>query len=295
MKIKHTLSCGLVALAISGTVNAAITSGLVAYYDFEETGTAGLANKAPGASGYDGTWVSGTFDSGSGPGFTGDATFNPGDGISDRSTLLAGNALNIVDATNDFMAVSIGTADIGKTITISMWTYLAPGASNGSARFHAFETGDSGVFDLSIGTAGNYSTTGRDDYSIYAGDNNFIGNFSGFSEGEWDHHVLVVTQSGNDIFAEYFLNGSSQGVTLDTDAAATFDFTKLHFGDARDGAGERDWDGMIDEVAIYNRAITSDEVNELYNLGLSGQSIPEPSSAALIGLASIGFILRRKR
>ncbi|SHK12782.1 PEP-CTERM protein-sorting domain-containing protein [Rubritalea squalenifaciens DSM 18772] len=295
MKQKHTWLAAILTLGIVSAADAAITSGLVAYYDFEESGTAGLANKAPSASSYNGTWVSGSFDSGSGPGFTGDSSFDPGDGVSDRSTLLAGNALNIVDATNDFMSVSLGTAQLGKTMTISMWTYLAPGASNGSARFHAFETGDSGVYDLSIGTAGNYSTTGRDDYSVYIGDNNFVGSYTGFAEGEWDHHVLVITESGDDIFGEYYLNGSSQGVTLDTGAAASFDFSTLHFGDSRSGSGERDWDGMIDEVAIYDRAITSDEVNELYNLGLTGQAIPEPSAMALLCLAGLGVMCQRRR
>ena len=51
--------------------------GLVAYYDFEQTGTAGIANKAPGFAGlHDGTYL-GTVSSiaGAGAGFSGDAAY----------------------------------------------------------------------------------------------------------------------------------------------------------------------------------------------------------------------------
>ncbi|MCU0781161.1 MAG: glycoside hydrolase family 18 protein, partial [Akkermansiaceae bacterium] len=69
--------------------------GLRVYYDFEQTGAAGLANKAPApGSLFQATRVGGgAFDNSgnpSGPGFSGKADFNPGNGASDRSALVAG-------------------------------------------------------------------------------------------------------------------------------------------------------------------------------------------------------------
>jgi len=43
------------------------------------------------------------------------------------------------------------------------------------------------------------------------------------------------------------------------------------------------WDGLIDDVAVYNRALTSTEVTELYNF----QVVPEPSTYALIGMGGL--------
>ena len=300
--MKKTQYASIIALALgcAATSQAALVTGLVAYYDFEETGTAGLANKAPGATDYNGSW-SGSFDAPDldGPGFTGDATYNPGDGLSDRSTLLVGNALNVVDGNNTFADMDIGTADIGKTMTVSLWTYLAPSAGNTSARFPAFGTGDTGVYDLSIGTKSNYNATGRNDYTIYGPDNDKIGTdvLNSYSEETWHHHVITATVSGADMINSYYLDGVLTRSETSVGAAANFSFTGLHFGDARDGAtNDRDWDGLIDEVAIYNRAITATEADELYDRGIAGLAVvPEPSSSALLGLGLSSMLLRRKR
>lgn len=302
--MKKTQYASIIALALgcAATSQAALVTGLVAYYDFEETGTAGLENKAPGATtAHDGAW-SGSFDGTDldGPGFTGDATYNPGGGLSDRSILLVGNALNVVDGNNTFADMPISTAAIGKTMTVSLWTYLAPGAANASARFHAFETGDTGVYDLSIGTRSNYSTTGRNDYTTYGPDNDKIGTdvLNSYSEETWHHHVITTTVSGADMINRYYLDGTLKRSETATGAAANFSFTGLHFGDARAGAtNDRDWDGLIDEAAIWSRELTTGEITQVYQNGLNGDivTVPEPSSAALLGLGLSSMLLRRKR
>lgn len=273
MKIPSLSLCLLGVTMISNAPAASsLVNGLAAYYDFEETGLPGLANKAPGATLYNGTWSAASFATGAGPGFAGNAAFNPGDGLSNRSPLLAGNSLNVIDSSDQFMRAPLGTAEIGKSLTLSVWTFLAPGAANTSARFHAMETGDTGVFDLSVGTTSTYSTTGRDDYAIYAGSNALLTNVSGVTEGQWQHHVIVASSDGTNVTATYYLNGVPTG-TPTTTAVANFSFTLLHFGDARSGravSDDRHWDGMLDEVAIWNRALTPAEVTSVRSLGLQG-------------------------
>jgi uncharacterized repeat protein (TIGR02543 family) len=59
-----------------------------------------------------------------------------------------------------------------------------------------------------------------------------------------------------------------------TIATNLIDFTALLFGRQRTStAGDRDWDGMVDEVALWNRTLHANEVTEIYQRGNAGLSL----------------------
>lgn len=303
--IKYLLATSVLVVPASG----ALTTNLVAYYDFEQTGSAGLANKAPGATQFNAT-RGGTGDwnattNPSGPGFTGKADFDGGDGLSNRSALIAGNALNLVDARNEFVTVPLGTAQLGQTFTISAWHALTPGGYqqpagpyNNSNRYHVLESSNN--FDVSWGTATPVTPTtgayGTYTYLAYVGEAPG-GGFgpTGVTTGTWQHLVEVFSSDGTNTTLTVYLNGSL--VDSRTTLTANMNFASLLFGRERnspDPTGDRDWDGMMDEVAIWNRAIDSSEVTQLFNLGQTGKPVPEPSGAWLAGLGSLLWLRRRK-
>jgi hypothetical protein len=270
---------------------AALTTGLVAYYDFEESGPTGLENKAEGASGGDLSWTGTPVLSQTG--FTGNASFTAADGTSNRGTLLAGNALNLVDLENVFLTAPYGSADLGGTFTISVWTYLARGSSNNSARFHVLESADSGVFDVSWGTTSTVSSTGYDDYVAFV-ESTGTATIGGLGAGAWQHALLTYDSTGANPTVAVYVNGSSTPVTA-TDTAGAFSFTALRIGDARAGrADDRHWDGMMDEIAIWNRALSADERADVFLRGSTGQPIPEPSLAFLGSLGGLALLRRRR-
>jgi len=279
-----------VAMIAVGSAQASLVDNLVGYYDFEtdlsnQAGAAYDGSITTGGTAGTGTWRTGATDA-TGPGFSGISNYDPGDGVSDRGPMLVGNALNIADADNTFATIPLGTAELGQEFTISAWTYLAPGTGNGSARFHAFEASDN--WDVSWGNVSGNPGLMR----TYVGQLQLTPDVAVTHE-QWQHVAQVYTTEGANTRLTVYVDGVLE--ITGTTATSYMDFSGLNFGDCRDGTYDRDWDGMIDEVAIWDRAITSEEVTELHTLGLTGQAIPEPATLGMV--AAFGgamLFLRRK-
>ncbi len=243
-----------------------LLEGLRAYYDFEQTGAAGLANKAPGATGFNATrHGGGTFDSSanpSGPGFPGNPAFNPGNGDSNRSSLLAGNALNLVDTRADAIIVPVANTDLGTSFTISVWHALTP--SGGSvARPFVFEQANNN-FNISWGIGSG------DSYTAYVTAATALGGVV-LGRNVWHHVAHVFESNGTTTTLRLYVNGELIGTR--TGATSSLTFSGINFGRARNNAGGRDWDGMMDEIALWNRALDETEIMRIHALGLQGQPL----------------------
>lgn len=70
--------------------------------------------------------------------------------------------------------------------------------------------------------------------------------------------------------------------------------TGFHIGTYR-SATDRWFDGLIDEVAIWDRVLSSGEIAQLYNNGSGISIIPEPTRALLLVLGAVGVVMRRRR
>lgn len=92
------------------------------------------------------------------------------------------------------------------------------------------------------------------------GDLNWASAISG--AGAWFHWVLIVDQTGDT--AELFINGVSKGVLAHAvNYSSPGNFNLGHFVGLN-------YDGKMDEVAVYERALTSTEVQEHYTIGTAG-------------------------
>src|SRR3989338_2689930 len=90
---------------------------------------------------------------------------------------------------------------------------------------------------------------------------------SNFSLNTWYHAVGTYDDNNNDLLHLYI-----NGVLVDTEtgeSGGTFDGTgNLFFGsDGINASTGDEFDGQIDEVRVYNRALSPDEIKRLYKIG----------------------------
>jgi hypothetical protein len=81
-----------------------------------------------------------------------------------------------------------------------------------------------------------------------------------------------------------YVNGNLQGVTS---YSGTYESNteSLLIGHQQPGA-DRYYDGLLDDMRIYNNALTASEIQQLYN-------VPEPATLLLLGLGATTLLRKR--
>ena len=106
--------------------------------------------------------------------------------------------------------------------------------------------------------------------------------------GSWNN--LTVTYNNSQFETKFYINGSpvSNLFKVYTSADDYHNVTSLDTIDTPLDIGVSSGiKGFYDDIAIYNRALSSSEVSQLYSV----QSVPEPSTYALFGIGAIGMLI----
>ena len=282
---KRHLTATLLGSAILATTSAhaTLTMGLVGYYDGEDN------NNDPAASHPDplsntgvGVGVSGGIV---GSAFQFDNT--PGDSLG---------------AMTSYSANSPGTSDLGDTFTVSAWYNLDTDAPLGNGGNRHFVWENASDFDFSFwidNDGGPASPTGVQAMFVDDGTTNF-GNYT---KGTWQHVAQTIVSSGGTTTVSTYVDGNLLGSDSGPTASmgnisptAGLEDIGINFGRARTPASDRPFDGLIDEIGIWDRELTPAEISEVFTRGSNGQAlIPEPSVPALMGLTLASLMFRRRR
>ena len=171
----------------------------------------------------------------------------------------------LFDGTDDFINIGSQTSSdplclSGSDGTISAWIKI-PDVSDGD--------GSKRIIDKSDSTSG---ANGNDGYSLYVGTDGTVASAingsailstsSGvITDNTWFHIVWKWDGSNHYIY----VNGS-QSATASSSAQPPSDTEDLRIG-AWSQNSDRDFAGNIDEVAIWNEALTASEVAQIYHAG----------------------------
>jgi hypothetical protein len=213
-----------------GIIDNDTVSGLLAYWKFDEDPSVGLLN---------------TYDS-SGNRYDGTLTNGP---TRSSSTCIISNCLNFNGAGN-----YVSTADIPSPsdLTISAWIF----PTSTSAVDNYIVSKGVTEYELRINTSGNLTGT--------VGSNSLSDNaFNFYSAGNtknWYHVVYIFSNSGK--IHTLYRNGAQ---TASSSNAGTISDTANILRIAQSVLGSGSFNGVIDDVRIYNRVLSSQEIQKLYN------------------------------
>jgi hypothetical protein len=209
-----------------GGGGSTLLNDLVAYYDFEEA-SGDLLDQTD--NNYDGTIV-------------GSNTTRQQTGIINYCYSFNGGT--------DGDYIEIGANIItGTPFTVSMWVYSDPGTDQRTI----ISGDDANAFTLNLEADDRFRVR-------RSGGTPSTGETDPIAESEWEH--LVFTWASNNDY-ELWVNGVSGY------SASGMDATLVWTSDERIGANHNgnqfEWDGYLDEIGIWSRVLTDDEIAELYN------------------------------
>ncbi len=181
------------------------------------------------------------------------------------------------DGIDDYVTLSSSGVPVGKQpVTVSAWVKLAGSPSADSRivfRGERYSSSDFIFFDLALEGAGHNVPTftmmgtggGGSHYKATSG--------TGLSAGQWYH--LVGVSDGGGAVTVYVNNTPTTGSHIDFDGHDGTPYAPS-VGARLQGSADSFFAGSIDDVRIYNRALDSSEVSQLYALG-SGGGTPAPT------------------
>jgi len=110
--------------------------------------------------------------------------------------------------------------------------------------------------------------------------------------GVW-YHVAGERESD---FVQLYVNGQLVG-RASADFAQTYGDSPLYFGTSGQFSQDRQFAGLLDEVSLYDRALTADEIAAIYLAGSSGKCLPavapvivsQPTNQSLILGSNVTF------
>jgi len=168
-------------------------------------------------------------------------------------------------------------------ITLSAWVYTDPNTQY-SYVMHVGDVGTAGEA-FSISRWNNTASSGYDAYTVYAniGGGNIDGNYV-LNENTWYH--IAVTWVGTTM--KFYVNGNLTTTATTSSLSIPASGNSGYIGRYISNQSYN-WKGKINQVRIFNNALSSSEITQLYNETKADNSVLNfPSGAGCIAAYPLG-------
>lgn len=183
----------------------------------------------------------------------------------------------LFDGIDDYVSTSLRYSPLDNDFSISAWVNVDSSAGSNLPVVSCWGRGDewdTKCWDLRYEGAGPVFRRSNNG----SGETSYVG--PSITRGEWHH--IVALRNGSNLFMYVDNNKYDLGST---------DYITDEHHEVSIGRFSHLWDyvfsGMIDEVALFERALSDQEVTNIYT------NIPEPVTVLLLGVG--GIALRRRR
>ena len=199
--------------------------------------------------------------------FTGNANDESGNenhGVNNGATLITDRKGNLeqaysFDGINDFIEVDNGISMPSNSVSLSAWIKADRYAPYNTIAGNIWDNGSSeSGYGLSLmsGNIVTFACATTATYSLWSGPSATI------NDAEWSHIVGVFDGTN----AHIYLNGVLVE-SKETTGIINYNFpNNFRIGIYKDSDEAYYYSGAIDEVRVYNKALSSDEVAEVYNM-----------------------------
>jgi len=107
------------------------------------------------------------------------------------------------------------------------------------------------------------------------------------SDNTWYHVVFTYDGSNNATGMNFYLNGSlTSKATVANQTLGTITYTSINLNIGARENGIRPWNGDIDEVAVFNTALSADKITQIYDATAVVDGVPQTANLFTGGLSS---------
>ena len=154
-------------------------------------------------------------------------------------------------------------ANTGAAFSFVAWFYLNDFNPNVYPKIATLKSNSSGPFEITVSNSTNY-------LGVLIGSGSTWGRFktdtaANLMIASWRQVVIVYNGSGASTITNFkvYLDGVSQSLSAASGFSVLTNATSV--GKPTGGGSSNSWEGKVDEVKIFNRALTAAEILSMYN------------------------------